>query len=66
MSFLNMRPQLSITAISLISSLCFASLPAFSETRSNENLKVLARDEGGFNVSAVQELLNNDASYVNT
>ena len=53
-----MRCRLPITALALSASLFFPSCPSFAETSSSSsNPKVLAREQGGFNVSAVQELL---------
>ena len=53
-----MRYSLPMTAFALTASLIFAPGSSFAEINSSSTLKVLAREEGGFNVSAVQELLD--------
>ena len=59
-----MRCRLPITAFALSASLIVPTSPTFAETPSS--YKVLSREQGGFNVSAVQELLNKgDESVAN-
>ena len=47
-----------MTAFALMASLILSPCASFAETNSSSNYKVLAREQGGFNVSAVQELLD--------
>ncbi len=51
-----MRCRFSMTALALPTSLIFSPVSSFAQTSSSD-YKVLAREQGGFNVSTVEELL---------
>lgn len=59
-----MRCRLPMTAFALTASLIASPCPSFAETNSLSNYKVLAREQGGFNVSSVQELLDKGDEFV--
>ena len=52
-----MRAQVPMAILALIAGISSMPLPAISETSSVSSYKVLAREEGGFNVSTVEELI---------
>ena len=53
-----MRCRFPMTAFALSASLIFSTGPSFAETSFSSNYKVLASEQDGFNVSAVQQLLS--------
>ncbi len=52
-----MHRRLFLAAIALSAGIAFVPKPALANSSSSSGLKVLARQEGGFNVSAVQNLI---------
>ncbi len=53
-----MRAQVPMAILALVAGLFSMPLPAISDTSLTTNYKVLAREEGGFNVFTVEELIN--------
>ncbi len=53
-----MLGRLSMTTCALLAGLAISPIPSLAQTFTTENQKVLARKEGGFNVSAIQILLD--------
>ncbi len=47
-----------LTVSALLVGLVFAPVPAVAQSPSSSNYRILAREEGGFNVSAVKSLLD--------
>ena len=52
-----MHSRFSITAFALLAGLVLSPLPLLANTPTSSNFKVLARAEGGFNVSVVKDLI---------
>tara|TARA_Y100001968_G_C19227848_1_gene652966 strand:+ start:306 stop:827 length:522 start_codon:yes stop_codon:yes gene_type:complete len=52
-----MRAQVPITALLIVAGFFFSPSPTFAQSTSNASYKVLAREDGGFNVSTVERLI---------
>jgi len=59
-----MRCRFPMTAFALMASLLFSTGPSFSQTSGPSNNRVLAREQGGFNVFALEELIKKGDSSV--